>query len=64
MLASPTNYIVFVDETRTDCQDTIRKYGYRLRGRPPKLCKFLIRGERINAFTAMIMSQEGILVLR
>ena len=53
--------LVFVDKTETDCQDTIRKYSYGLRERPPRSCKFLIQGERINAVTAM--NQEGILAL-
>ena len=57
-----SHQLVFVDETGTDCRDTVRKYGYGLRGRPPRSCKFLIRGERINVITAM--NQEGILALR
>ena len=57
-----SHQLIFVDETGTDCRDAIRKYGYGLRGRPPRSYKFLIRGERINAVTAM--NQEGILALR
>ena len=34
--------VVFVDETRSDCQDAVRKYGYGLRGKPPRSFKFSI----------------------
>ena len=54
--------LVFVDETGSDCRDAVRKYGYGLRGKPPKSCKFLIRGERISSIAAM--SREGIVALR
>ena len=34
--------LVFVDETGADCRDTLRKYGYCLRGKPPKSCTLLV----------------------
>lgn len=51
--------LVFIDETGTDRRDTIRKYGYSVRGKTPRSCKLLYRGERISAIT--IMSCSGIL---
>ena len=57
-----SHQLVFVHEIGTNCRDAIRKYGYGLRGRPPRLCKYLMRGERINAVTTM--NQEGILALK
>lgn len=54
--------LVFVDETGADRRDTLRKYGYGLRGKPPKSCNLLIRGERLSVITAM--NSEGILALK
>jgi len=45
--------ILFVDETGTDRQDTIRKHGYSLRGKPLKTQKLLVRGERLSCIVAM-----------
>lgn len=41
------NMLVFVDETGSDCRDALRKYGYSLRGKPPRSCKLLMRGGEI-----------------
>lgn len=57
-----SHQLIFVDETGSDCRDAVRKYGYGLRGKPPRSCNFLIRGERISSVAAM--SQEGIVALR
>ena len=38
--------LVFVDETGCDCRDALRKYGYGLRGKPPRSCKLLINARR------------------
>ena len=40
----------------------MRKYGYGLRGNPPRSCKLSVRGERVSAITAM--NTEGILSLK
>ena len=54
--------LVFVDETGSDCRDAMRKHGYGLRGKPPRSCKLLVRGERIYMITAM--NEEGILAMK
>ena len=54
--------LVFVDETGSDCRDAMRKYGYGLRGNPPRSCKLLVRGERVSVITAM--NEEGILAMK
>lgn len=50
--------LVWLDETGTDARNTIRKYGYSLRGMP--LCdqRLLVRGKRYTAIP--IVSLEGI----
>ena len=53
--------LVFVDETGSDCRDAM-KYGYGLRGKPPRSCKHLVRGERVSVITAM--NEEGILAMK
>ncbi len=50
---------VFVDETGADRRNTMRKYGYSLRGRPAVNHSLLIRGERISAIACI--SLRGIL---
>ena len=50
--------LLFVDETGTDGRDTVRKYGYSLRGKPLKAQKLLVRGEHISCIAAM--SVQGI----
>ena len=50
--------IIFIDETGSDRRDSLRKYGYSLRGRPVKSQK-ISRGERVSAFA--MMSMNGIL---
>ena len=47
---------VWVDETGTDKRDQLRKYGYALRGTTPVYHRFLSRGDRINAITAITSS--------
>ena len=47
--------LLFVDETGTDRKDTIRKYGYSLRGKPLKAQKLIVRGEHISYIAAMSM---------
>ena len=50
---------VFLDETGTYRKDTIRKYGYSVRGKPAKSQKLLVRGERISVIA--FMSMRGLL---
>ena len=40
---------VFLDETGADRGNTLRKYGYSLRGKTPQDHELLARGERISA---------------
>lgn len=54
--------LLFIDETGTDERDTIRKYGYSLRGKPLKTQKLLVRGERLSCIVAM--SIEGIVAMK
>ena len=39
---------VFVDETGTDRRDSVRKFGYGLRGMPPVSQKLLFRRQSVN----------------
>ncbi len=54
--------LVFIDETGTDARDSIRTYGYSLRGKPLKAQKLFVRGEHISAIAAM--SINGIIGLK
>ena len=51
--------LVWVDETGCDRKDGMRKYGYAIRGKTPQLHRFLARGQRISAITAL--TKDGIL---
>ena len=51
--------IIFIDETGSDRRDSLRKYGYSLRGRPIKSQKIISRGEHVSAIA--MMSMNGIL---
>ncbi len=51
--------LVFLDETGADRRNTIRKYGYSLRGRPARSHELLIRGEHVSAIA--LMSVQGLL---
>lgn len=44
---------VFIDESGSDNRDALRRYGYGIRGKPPKSCQLLVRGERLSAIAAM-----------
>ena len=60
-LYSPCMF-VFVDETGCDRRDSMRKFGYALRGRRCVAKKLLVRGERVSAITAITLN--GILDYR
>ena len=51
--------LIFVDETGADQRDTLRKYGYSLRGKTPSKRDLLVRGERVSAIACM--STSGLL---
>ncbi|MDD9817574.1 MAG: hypothetical protein OXU61_05515, partial [Gammaproteobacteria bacterium] len=48
--------LVFLDETGADCRNTMRKYGYSLRGMPLVSHQLLVRGERVSAAALAILS--------
>lgn len=50
--------LIWLDETGCDGRNTIRKYGYSLRGMPLSDHRLLVRGVRYSAIP--IMSMEGI----
>ena len=52
---------IFIDETGCDCQNTIRKDGYGVRGKPVRCQKLLVQGEKISVKAAMTVN--GILDL-
>lgn len=54
--------LVFIDETGTDRRDSLRRYGYSLRGKTPRSSKLLCRGKHISAIA--IMSCNGMLDVR
>ena len=45
--------LVFVDETGADRKNTIRKYGYSMRGKPLSSPIMLVRGVRVSAITCI-----------
>ena len=40
--------LIFIDESGSDNRDTSRKYGYSIRGKPPRSLKLLVRGEHVS----------------
>ncbi len=50
---------VFVDETGTDRRDSLRRFGYSLRGKRATSQKLLVRGQRVSAVG--VLSAQGIL---
>lgn len=50
--------LVWVDETGCDRRNSMRKYGYSVRGLPPRQYQLLIRGVRYSGIA--VMSQEGV----
>ena len=47
--------LVFVDESGSDNRDTLRKYGYSLRGQPAKALSLFPRGKHLSeAFQAFL----------
>ena len=60
-LYSP-HHLVFIDETGCDRRDSLRRYGYTVRGRRIKCQKLLLRGEHISVIAAM--GVEGVKCLK
>ena len=58
ILQYPPEWLVFLDETGSDHKDHIRTFGYSLIGEPPVYHRFLGRGTRISAISAL--STEGL----
>jgi transposase len=54
--------LIFIDESGSDNRDTLRKYGYSIRGKPPRSLKLLVRGERVSVIAAL--SNDGVETLR
>ena len=54
--------LIFIDETGTNRTDTLRKFGYSLRGKPVRAQKLLVRGEHVSAIAAI--STKGLLALK
>lgn len=50
---------IFLDETGSDKRNSVRRYGYSLRGKPMVCEKLLVRGKRVSAIA--FMSVHGIL---
>ena len=48
--------LIFLDETGSDRRNSIRKYGYSLRGKPLVSHELFVRGERISAIAFMSMN--------
>ena len=51
--------LIFVDETGSDRRDSMRRFGYSLRGQRCTTKKLLVRGQRVSAVAAL--STERIL---
>ena len=45
--------LIFIDESGSDRRDRLRRYGYSVRGKPPRSLKLLVRGERVSVIAAM-----------
>ena len=45
--------LVFADETGADRQNSLRRYGYSLRGKTPRSHVLFVRGKRISAVACM-----------
>ena len=59
MFPFPREFMVWCDETGSDCRDQIRKFGYSLRGLTPVYHRLLVRGVRVSSVVAM--SSSGVL---
>ena len=53
-----TSMLLWIDETGFDGRNTIRKYGYGIRGQPPQDWALALRGKRYSAIG--VLSTEGV----
>ena len=49
---------IWIDETGSDRRNSIRKYGYSLRGITPRICQLRVSGKRISAIP--VLTTRGI----
>ena len=54
--------LIFIDESGSNDRDTLRKYGYSIRGKPPRSLKLLVYGEWVSVITAL--SNDSVETLR
>ena len=54
-----SDMFIFLDETGADRRNTIRKYGYSMRGKTPQKHTLLVRGEHVSGIG--IISVNGLL---
>ena len=57
----PRQTLLFIDETGTDHRNSLRKYGYSIRGQPAVKPSLMIREEHVTTIAAM--SVDGIVAL-
>ena len=50
--------LIWIDETGSDKRKSVRKYGYSLRGIPPRTCQLFVGGKRVSAIP--VMTTRGI----
>lgn len=58
MAAFDTDMMLWVDETGCDRRNSLRKYGYGIRGQPPQDYSLVLRGKRYSAIA--ILSTDGV----
>lgn len=52
-----TDMLIFLDETGCDRRNSLRKFGYSVRGKPARCAKLLSRGRRYSAIAIMSTSE-------
>ena len=50
--------LIWIDETGSDRRNSIRRYGYSLRGAPARVCQLRVGGKRVSAIP--ILTTRGI----
>jgi hypothetical protein len=50
--------LIWIDETGSDRRNSIRRYGYSLRGAPARVCQLRVGGKRVSAIP--ILTKRGI----
>ena len=49
---------IWIDKTGSDRRKSVRKYGYSIRGIPPRTCQLFVGGKRVSAIP--VMTTRGI----